>query len=78
MPLKYHTQYITKFGKLSSGHRIEKGQFSFQAKERQCQRLFKLPYNYAHFSTQNLLLSFSSTWIENFQMCKLDLEKAEE
>ena len=31
--LKCYTQYASKFGKLSSGHRTEKGQFSFQ-----CQR----------------------------------------
>ena len=35
----------SKFGKLSSGHRTGKGQFSFQSKERQCQRVFKLLQN---------------------------------
>ena len=30
MLLKCCTQYISKFGKLSSGHRTRKGQFSFQ------------------------------------------------
>ena len=34
------TQYTSKFGKLSSGHRTEKGQFSLQRKERQFQRMF--------------------------------------
>ena len=33
MLLKYCTQYVSKFGKLSSGHRTGKDQFSFQ-----CQR----------------------------------------
>ena len=28
MPLKSCPQYVSKFGKLSSGHRTEKGQFS--------------------------------------------------
>ena len=28
--LKYYTQYANKLGKLSSGHRTGKGQFSFQ------------------------------------------------
>ena len=28
--------------KLSSGHRTQKGQFSFQSHERQCQRMLKL------------------------------------
>ena len=36
------TQYVSKFGKLTNGHRTGKGQFSFQSKERQCQRMFKL------------------------------------
>ena len=29
-----------------------KGQFSFQSKERQCQRMFKLPHSWAHFTLQ--------------------------
>ena len=33
-------QYASKSGKLSSGHRTGKGQFSFQS-QRQCQRIFK-------------------------------------
>ena len=33
-------QYASKFGKLNSGHRTGKGQFLFQSKERQCQRMF--------------------------------------
>ena len=35
------TQYVSKIGKLSSGHRARKCQFSFQSQERQCQRMFK-------------------------------------
>ena len=37
-------------GKLSSGHRTGKGQFSFQPKEKQCQRMFKLPHNCTHLT----------------------------
>ena len=33
MLLKWCTQYASKFGKLSSGHRSGKDQFSFQYKE---------------------------------------------
>ena len=43
--LKCCTQYASKFGKLSSDHRTGKGQFSFQ-----CQRMFKLLYNYIHLT----------------------------
>ena len=42
MLLKCCTLYASRFGKLSHGHRTEKGQFSFQPKERQCQRMFRL------------------------------------
>ena len=34
MLLKCCTQYVSKFGKLISGHRTEKGQFSFQSQRR--------------------------------------------
>ena len=47
MLLKCCTQYASKFGKLSSGHRTGKCQFLFY-----CQRMFKLPYNCAHFACQ--------------------------
>ena len=45
--------------------------------------MFKLPDNCAHFHAsktmfKSLKLGFTSTWTENFQMFKLDLEKAEE
>ena len=39
MLLKCCTQYASKFGKLSSGHRSGKGQ---------CQRMFKLLHNATH------------------------------
>ena len=35
MLLKYYTQYVSKFGKLSNGQRIGEGQFSFQC-QREC------------------------------------------
>ena len=35
MLLKYCTQYVSKFGKLSSDHRTGKGQFSFQFKRKE-------------------------------------------
>ena len=34
MLLKCCTQYASKFGKLSSGHRTGKGQFSFQSQRK--------------------------------------------
>ena len=38
------------YGKFSSGHRTGKGSFHSNLKEGQCQRMFKLLYNCAHFS----------------------------
>ena len=48
--VKVCTQYASKFGKLSSGHRTGKGQFSFHSKERQFQTMFKLPHNCTHLT----------------------------
>ena len=39
MLLKYFIQYASKFGKLSSGYRLEKVSFHSNPKERQCQRM---------------------------------------
>ena len=78
------TQYASTFGKLSSGHRTGKGQFSFQSQRK------AMPKN-AQITTQlhssHMLVKwcskfsnpgFNSTWTMNFEMFKLDLEKAEE
>ena len=48
--LKCCTQYASTFGKLNSGHRTGKGQFSSQAKEGQYQRMVKLPHNCTHLT----------------------------
>ena len=80
------TQYASKFGKLSSGHRTGKGQFSFQFQRK------AMPNNVQTttqlHSSHTLAIAkecskfskpgFNSTWTVNFQMVKLDLEKAEE
>ena len=47
---KRYTQYVSKSGKLSSGHRTGKGQFSFQSQRKARQRMFKLPHNFTHFT----------------------------
>ena len=78
------TQYASKFGKLSSGHRTGKGQFSFQspkkAKPKNAQTTAQL-YSCHKLAKQCLKFSkpgFNSTWTVNFQVFKLVLEKAEE
>ena len=81
---EYHTPYASKFGKLSSGHRPGKGQFSFQSQRKampknvqttaQLHSTHMLAKSYSKFSKSG----FNSTWTVNFQMFKLDSEKAEE
>ena len=83
MLLKCCTQYASKFGKLSSGRRTEKGQFSFQswrAMPKNVQptiQLHLLPM-LARLCLKSFRLGFSSMWTKNSQMLKLELEKAEE
>ena len=77
------TQYVNKCGKLSSGHRTGKGQFSFQSQRKampknaqtttQLYSSHTLAKKFSKFSRPG----FNSTWTVNFQMFKLDLEKAE-
>ena len=63
---------------------LEKFSFHSTPKDRQCQRMLKLPHNFPHLTMLTKQCSkfskpgFSSTWTKNFQMIKLDLENAEE
>ena len=50
MLLKCCTQYGSKFGKFSSGHRNGKASFHSKSKERQCQRMLKLLHNCTHLT----------------------------
>ena len=82
--VKWCTQYASKFGKLSSGHRTGKGQFSSQSQRKampknaqttaQLYSSHTLAKQYSKFSKWG----FKSMWTMKFQMFKLDLEKAEE
>ena len=78
------TQYASKFGKLSSGHRTGKGQFSFQSQRK---AMPKTAQTTTHLHSSHMLVKWclkffkpgiSNMWTMNFQMFKLDLEKAEE
>ena len=78
------TQYVSKFGKLSSGHRIGKSQFSFQSQRK---AMPKNAQTTAQFHSSHMLVKyfskfskpgFNNVWTVNFQMFKLVLEKAEE
>ena len=78
--LKCGTQYASKFGKLSSGHRTGKGQFSFQFQGRAESRNVQTTIQLHSFCMLVRLCSksFNSMCTGNFQMYKLGLEKAEE
>ena len=78
------TQYASKFGKLSSGHRTGKGQFSLQS---QWQAMPQNAHTTAQLHSSHMLAKqcskfskpgFYSMWTMNFQMFKVDLEEAEE
>ena len=81
--LKCCTQYASKF-RLSSGHRTGKGQFSFQSQRK---TMSKNAQTTAQLHSSHMLANqcpkfskpgFNSIWTMNFQIFKLDLEKAEE
>ena len=84
MLLKRFTQYTSKFGKLSSGHRTGKGQFSFQSQRRAMPKNVQITVQLHSFHmlarlwSNSLKLGFNSMWTKNFQMYNLGLEKAEE
>ena len=71
-------------GKLSSGHRTGKGQFSFlsqrNAMPNNFQIILQLPWFHmlSRLWAKFLMLSFSRTWTENFQIFRLDSEKADD
>ena len=78
------TQYASKFGKLSSGHRTGKGPLSFQSQRK---AMPKNAQTTAQLHSSHMLIKwclkfskpgFSNMWTVNFQMFKLVLEKAEE
>ena len=78
------THYASKLGKLSSGHRTGKDQFSFQslrkAMPRNVQATIQLhsSHTLAKYCSKFSKPAFNSTLTVNFQMFKLVLEKADE
>ena len=51
--LKCCTQYASKYGKLSSGHRTGKGQFSFQSQRKAMPKNVQPMHNCTHFTSQH-------------------------
>ena len=81
---KHYIQYASKFGKLSSGHRTGKGQFSFQSqrkampKNAQTTAQLHSSHTRVKWCSKFSKPDFSNTWTVNFQMFNLVLEKAQE
>ena len=62
---------------------LEKLSFHSNPKERQCQRMFKLPHNVLISHTSKVMLKILQARLQQYMNCelsmfKLDLEKAEE
>ena len=78
------TQHASKLGKLSSGHRTGKGQFSFQSlrkaipKNAQTTEQLHSSHMIVKLCLKSSKPGFRNTWTLKFQMFKLVLEKAEE
>ena len=81
---KRSIQYASKFGKLSSGHRTGKGQFSFQSQRRAMPKKCSNDCTIALIShTSKIILKILQASLQQYvnhklQMFKLDLEKSEE
>ena len=82
--VKVLIQYASKFGKLSSGHRTGKGQFSFQSQRKAMSKNVQatIQLHSSHMLANSCSIfykwGFNGPWTENFQMFKLDLKNAEE
>ena len=77
------TQYASKFGKLNSGHRPGNGQYHSNSQRKampknvQVTTQLHTSYRPTKECSKFSKLGYISTWTMNFQMFKLDLEKAE-
>ena len=84
MLLKCRTQHVSKFGKLNSGCRTGRGQFSFQSQRKATPKNVPTTvqlhsfHMLARLCSKSFKIGFSSMWTENFQIYKLDFEEAEE
>ena len=78
------TQYVSKYGKLSSSHRTGKGQFSFQSqrkampKNAQTTTQLHSSHTRVKWCLKFSKPGFNNMWTNNFQLFKLVLEKAVE
>jgi len=75
---KCFTQYVSKFGKLCSGHRTGKGQFSFQSQRKamsknvQTTTQLHSSHTLAKYWSKFSKPGFNSTWTKNLQLFNLE------
>ena len=74
------TQYSSKFGKLSSGHKTGKGQFSIQSQRKARPTMFKVPHNCTHITHPDDQAEFRKGRGSRFEFTNICLimEKARE
>ena len=65
------THYASKFGKLDSGHRTGKGQFSFQSQRKQFQRMLRLPHNCIISHATKVMLKILQPRLQQYMNCEL-------
>ena len=81
MLLKCCTQYVSKFGKLSSGHRTGKNRFSFQSQRKAMPKNVQTTtqmhsfHKLAKSCSKSFKLGFNSMWTEKFQMVQAGFRK---
>ena len=77
---KCYTQYASKFGKLSSGHRTAKGQFSFQSQRNAMPKNAQTTEQLHSSHAGKVMLKILQARLQQYVNCelKLVLEKAEE
>ena len=66
MLCKCCTQYASKFGKLSSGHRTGKGQFSFQSQRRAIPKNVQITVQLHSFHVSKIMLEILQTKLQPY------------
>ena len=77
---KCYTQYASKFGKLTCGHRTGKGQFSFQSQRKAMPKNAQTTtqLHSSHTLASKVMLKILQARLQQYMNCELVLEKAEE
>ena len=71
MLLKCCTQYASKFGKLSSGHRTGKGQFSFQSQRKAMPKNAQTTTQLYISPASKVMLKILQTRLQQYVNCEL-------